>query len=154
MRDKMARTKKLPDKPSKLIRVALSDLIAVEKMKKTYRIDMGDWHAGAFEDGDKCSVCFAGSVMARTLGVKPNEDAVPSASFFDADTCYKLDWLDSIRSHGGELDGFGYKSLKKRFRSTGVDVSFDHDPPIYHYDPKGFKASMRDLAKAFELLGL
>lgn len=49
----------LPDKLWELIQVALMDLTLAEMMEE-YKIDMEDFH----ERNGKCSVCFAGSVIA------------------------------------------------------------------------------------------
>lgn len=69
---------KLPNKPSELIRLAVKDLVLVENDKR-YSVNMHEWHTPWFVDNDYdidyeseesviiCSVCFAGSVMAKTL---------------------------------------------------------------------------------------
>lgn len=54
----------LPKKLSDLIEVALADLDACESDER-YEINMHVWHD---VKGDKCSVCLAGAVMAKTLG--------------------------------------------------------------------------------------
>lgn len=74
----------LPTKMSTLIGIALKDMRKVEKESKKYVVDMSEWYYPGklveckvdLGDDDKvvidsfevCSVCFAGSVMAFTLG--------------------------------------------------------------------------------------
>ncbi len=59
-----------PKRMSEAIRMALLDLEAAERLPK-YRINMTAWHEPA---GDGvCEVCLAGSVMALTCQVSPNE---------------------------------------------------------------------------------
>lgn len=66
-------TQQLPDRPSELLRLALSDLRKCEQ-DPTFRIDMGVWLLPAGVNTlegryyDQCSVCLAGSVIAQTLG--------------------------------------------------------------------------------------
>lgn len=101
---------KLPDLPSDLVRTAINDLLAVSG-DDAYKIDMNDWHNPSVNNKDDdifspkgniiCSVCFAGSVMAKSLGVHPEKDAEPN-SFFehfnDRDTYNKLESLDAFRT--------------------------------------------------------
>ena len=54
--------KKLPNKPSELLKVALTDLELVEGDSK-YRVDMRNWHTPQYDK--TCEVCLAGSVMAK-----------------------------------------------------------------------------------------
>lgn len=54
--------------PSALIRLAVQDMSAVEKLPG-YTIDMGTWHSYAAHTTKKCSVCFAGAVMAISCGM-------------------------------------------------------------------------------------
>ena len=66
----------LPQSASELIRIAIRDLKKVERNKR-YKIDMNEWHApNLSEKGNLrfCEVCFAGSVMAETCGLKPKQD--------------------------------------------------------------------------------
>ena len=53
----------LPDKPSELIRLALSDLEKCEGDSR-YEVDMNEWHVPT-QKGHVCYVCLAGSVMAK-----------------------------------------------------------------------------------------
>lgn len=93
MRAKRKFKTKLPDKPSKLILIALEDLEKVEGDSR-YVIDMGNWHITPMA-GDKCHVCFAGSVMAMRDGLKEWEMAIPH-SFLRQDE-RKLTALNAFR---------------------------------------------------------
>jgi len=75
---------KLPELPSKLIRVALRDLRKIQKDIR-YEVCMSIFHSG----GDRhrvCEVCLAGAVMACTLGVPRSRTATPT-SFIFKDSC-------------------------------------------------------------------
>lgn len=63
----------LGSKLSELILIALDDLKKCEKLPKIYTVDMGTWH----EPNSHCAVCFAGAVMAQTLGVSPKHRTGP-----------------------------------------------------------------------------
>ena len=82
---------KLPDVPSVLIKAAVKDTKLAEKSQK-YEVDMGKWH----EPNGKCSICFAGSVMAFTLNTHASNNLKPED--FDLDTCNKLLALDEFRT--------------------------------------------------------
>lgn len=57
---------KLPDTLHELLEVAIRDLKAVDK-SEDYEIDMTVW----YHTNDKCKVCMAGAVMAKTLNFGP-----------------------------------------------------------------------------------
>lgn len=63
----------LPDLPSALIRLALSDLRDVEKLSDVYVVDMDLWHEPGGAGDSRCAVCLAGAVVARTLGFSPED---------------------------------------------------------------------------------
>lgn len=67
----MKKRQTLPNKPSKLIEVAIKDLAKVEAEKDKFEIDMNDWyvpHSESPTGKPVCAVCFAGSVIAMSLG--------------------------------------------------------------------------------------
>ncbi len=127
----------LPAKPSALIRIAMDDLNKVERLKG-YEVDMGRWHDIGYEDG-KCRVCFAGAVMAQTLGVKPDEAREPHS--FGHDTSSKLKALDDFRV------GYVYAGLSRM--GVGRNYGYDFDVAVPHYaeDRRGFKLAMRKLIR-------
>lgn len=91
----MAKRKKLPEKLSELIEVALNDLDLCEKDPR-YKIDMWNWH----RPNSHCSVCFAGSVMAKTFGLGPDEHIMEERTgnnTFSARDWNKFHALDHVR---------------------------------------------------------
>lgn len=69
----MRKIKILPKKPSKLIRLALKDLKAAEKVGAI--IDMGYWLTKGYGNGtvERCVVCLGGAVMKGTLQLRPRK---------------------------------------------------------------------------------
>lgn len=128
--------KTLPNKPSALIRVALTDLYKIEK-DKNYRVDMSMWHFPRY-NVDVCSVCFAGSVMAKTLNSVNSKLLFPDS--FALPIQNKLLALNEFRR--GRIDsGFDYMAIKlpkKMKRNRHV--------PFYSLSPSQFKSKMRRIA--------
>lgn len=132
----------LPSKPSELIRLALSDLAKCERSPK-YVIDMGEWHLAPDVLNEPCVVCFAGSVMAESLGVSHTNDYTPSD--FDYETYEVLTSLDYFR-RGLIDDAFSYLDMP------------DSEMPerritAYEDDPKQFRADMFKLCCDLEATG-
>lgn len=130
----------LPDKMSELILVALADLCKVEKLKDRFEIDMEQWHVGNdYTASNKCVVCFAGSVLAMTLGVP--DDRNEDGSSFPSRINKKIDAIDRLRTGQVALAG-GYLGLDHTKLS-------DYDRPVasYRADAAQFKRDMRKLAK-------
>jgi len=70
---------RLPEKLSALIRLAVADAKSCEADSK-YELNMSTWfHRGE----DECSVCMAGAVMARTLGVPEGAEFAGPAVYRD-----------------------------------------------------------------------
>lgn len=140
---KSAKAHKLPSKPSALIRLALADLRAVEKSKK-YVVNMGKYH-GADLTG-KCEVCFAGAVMAMSLGAAISVEMVPTD--FPVATKRKLEALNYFRCGmiGSALAELGLK----RPGSLATSIQVDD----YGVDPARFKKDMAELADHLERNGL
>lgn len=87
------RAKRLPNKPSELIRVAIRDFREVLRLKK-YRINMGTWHQPT-PRGKTCQVCLAGAVIARSLAVSPKKEHCPMDR--QGATSRKLQALNAFR---------------------------------------------------------
>lgn len=158
----MARRKKLPKKLSEAILVALKDLAAAERSKNLV-INMGTWHDpidSLFGPGvetkpkAKCEVCFAGSVMAGTLGVKDTEQVVPDD--FGENTRDMLLALDSVRE--GDL----YEAVNHINTDWAWDDAFWENNWLpkgvtvhnYDVDPKAWKADMRKISRLLQKAGL
>lgn len=137
---KRAVAKKLPSKPSALIRVALKDLEKAER-SRAYSIDMLTWHDAS---GDRCTVCMAGAVMAYSLGVPRTCTIKPAETAFNS----QLVGINLLRS-GNVRAGLG--SMGVRFPRA---VPHYVDVPPYSIDKRGFKKSMRSMASMLARHGL
>lgn len=84
---------KLPDNPGKLLDLALDDLAKV-KRSKAYEVDMSVWHA---PQRDKCSVCLAGAVLAKSCGVPAFEFYSPWHVAIPLAVGQKLEALNAFR---------------------------------------------------------
>lgn len=127
-------------KPSQLLRVALDDLKQVEKDSR-YEVDMDHWHYNnhlnvtSCED-ERCLVCFAGSVMAKTFKEDPSR-SLGMANFSKAFQA-RMNALNDFRK--GEiqsgLEGMGIFNAGIKYRTV---VS-------YYDNPQKFKRQMARLA--------
>lgn len=138
----MTNTNTLPDKPSELIRVALADLVKVERSPK-YVVNMEDWHVPIISG--VCEVCFAGAVMAKTLEADRDVFFNPE-DMMSMDIEHKLIALDYFR--------MGDASCRMDYMGLPADDNHDRDIAEYEDDPKAFKKDMRKLAKDLEKEGL
>ena len=84
---------KLPNTLYGLLRVAIRDLLKVEKMKKKYVIEMGDWHT----PNGKCAVCMAGAVMAANKMIPDAKYIGFPGCYFDDATARKFDAINFLR---------------------------------------------------------
>jgi hypothetical protein len=130
----------LPDKPSELILLALSDLEACEK-DPNYKIDMYSWHSPTY--GKICLVCLAGSVMAQTLKAYSFQNLLPHD--FSEEIAKKLTALNLFRE-GDVARGLRELNIMKKFRFRKI--------PEYDEYPEEFKAAMRKLARDLAAKGL
>lgn len=94
---------KLPNKPSGLLRLSVSDCKKVEKMK-TRKLNMCTWH---IPDMRGCQVCMAGAIMDRTLKMNPKIDAYPHS--VTSDNCNKLLAVNCLRE--GRIRDAAYNHL-------------------------------------------
>lgn len=98
-----------PDKLSDLIELAIKDLKAAMN-DPYYIIDMCEWHSSL--EGI-CSVCFAGSVMAKTLKKSRFHDLFPH--HFPREWQAAFDALDEVRDY----------DLKHSCEHIGLKISDD-----------------------------
>jgi len=160
-------------KLSDVIALALEDLKLAEGNRQ-YKIDMGDFHNpfefdeayDAKEDKDvKCVVCFAGSVMAFTLGAQPTDEKTPGD--YDDVTRRKLEAIDEIRTGDvvSALQTFaGYKPDSYEHNVTNADRKaaewIDANSgvcsamPDYEDDADDFKDKMEVLIALMRYKGL
>lgn len=99
------KTSQLPNKPSELIRVALKDLKKAERSPR-YKINMDVWHM----PNGKCSVCFAGGVMAFSCKASPEEEC--TYEDFSRSARRKFLFLNSARQ--GKM-GSAFEDLGRSF---------------------------------------
>lgn len=142
----------LPDKPSALIRLALSDLAKCEADPK-YIVDMCFWYAPYVSD---CRVCLAGAVMAHSLAdvtqkviEKNGEQGDESQEIFPQDF--------NEQGKLAALNYFRVGSIEEGLRAMRIfsDPPFvSHDIVSYDIDPEQFRADMHLLADDLERAGL
>lgn len=154
----MLKNKKLPRKPSALILIALDDLKKVERLPDIYKIDMGTWHEPdmTLRSTGKCSVCFAGAVMAQELGCEPIQICTPGK--FPPDTDAKLNALNFLRSGDAE-EAISYLDFKTpvhiRLHKLRADKPKLFKIPKYRKANRlKFHAAMRKMATALAKIGL
>ena len=133
----------LPDKPSELVRLALHDMEAAEK-SPLYHVEVQNyWHTPNPSGEDSCVVCYAGGVMAMTLGAERGECLGPDD--FGEDNHGKLLALDSFRQ-GQVSSAFVEMGL-------GLAPIRYHSVSPYWVSPADFKRDQRELAKVLEDAG-
>lgn len=138
---------RLPDVPSKLLRVALADFIACEQ-NSDYELNPYMWHSFRYTP-NKCCVCFAGSVIANRLGAGLYEIKTPYC--FDFITKNRLLALDAISK--GSIDGFfHYMGMKQPDSLPLTCCDFFCD--IYDSDIEAFIAWIEGFIGILEAEGL
>lgn len=130
----------LPNNPADLIRLAVLDIIALHDDER-YVVDMGSWHSKFFSDM-KCAVCFAGSVMARSLHVPRSVEI--DAGDFPVRYANKFYALNNFRA--GEVAS-GFNQIGRRMPSQLQ--GFINVAP-YEDDPAQFIVDMLDLAHSID----
>jgi hypothetical protein len=129
--------KKLPNKLSALLRLAVSDAQKCEADPR-YELDMGRWHEPITWEGndgkDRCAVCMAGAILAQTFELLPSEEASPDGimgidgeldTTFDMHTQQTLVLVDSMRR--GNL----YHEIRNGYV---WGVTADHLPALREFD--------------------
>ncbi len=84
----------LPYKLSGLIKLAIKDLKLVMKDKRYQLALASEWHYPTLDN--KCLVCLAGAVLAKSCGVKINQEAGPYEPKFSSIES-RLLAIDSMR---------------------------------------------------------
>ncbi len=137
-----SKTDKLPDKISDLLEVAVDDVIKI-KRRKSYALDMFNWHLPAVNprnSSGKCTVCMAGAVMANRFPERMKEYNETCPSDFDEDTEKKLDTINCLRK------GFHYDNdvqIDEALRPIRVEFS-----PILGMAPiKAYRQAIKNLRK-------
>lgn len=135
---------KLPNKLSDLLMLALTDLEQVENDPR-YKVSMLHWH----EPNGKCSVCLAGSVMARTLRAPLAEPLAPSDFGSNAQ---KLRALDDVRT--GRIR-FALFQISGKYSTPGiVDYAYLDEEPSYAHDRAEWWLHMQSIVGILQAEGL
>lgn len=144
--------KKLPDKPSELIELALKDLETVEKLSILYKVDMATWHDKLVLFKQKCKVCLAGAVIACSLGESVFKHIRPEDfKGTDPDTYYKLISLNYFRM--GDIYS-GLRTFYKDKDNPDLYSQFsDRDITHYTASVRDFRTDMENLVTYLKLKG-
>lgn len=136
----------LPGSLSGLIVTALQDLAKVEKKRKQYIVEMPyTFHE---VENKKCVVCFAGAVMACSLGANPEQTVNP----FDFGTKIqgKLYALDNLRI-GDTVGAWGQIHPGTPVPPKLYELARKITP--YAKDKRAFKKEMTKLAHDLKAIG-
>ena len=147
---------KLPDRMSGLLAVCARDLESCVGDDR-YHPWFSQWHESGVRGKTDCFVCAAGAVMAKTLGVNPSVDAVPS--HFPRRIYEKLLAIDYIRR--GEVRS-AFRELGVRITNfkkvEGLNSLFERINELGHFDGDDeamlFVGALRDAAAALDKIGL
>jgi hypothetical protein len=167
----------LPDKPSDLLSVALYDLYACSQ-DSAYDINFNEWHKPLQKrdntqfsnktEPDVCQVCFAGSIMAKTLGCDSTQRVeANNVILFHKDTILKLMAVDEFRKGhiNSALDIMGLKPNQKDFdisykgrpiaNNSGFKMYVDfEDVPVNSKDYIKFVAAIQGIITTLKCCGL
>ena len=97
-------SKQLPDKLSDLIELAIRDARKLDR--RVYYPNAGHWHHPSYSEDDSlsCKICFAGAVIAGTLGAPVMVNVAPSVPWWfpgwspTQDNWRKLKALELVRA--------------------------------------------------------
>lgn len=152
--------KTLPSKLSATIRVALDDLEKIERSSR-FGVNMGSWFQ---RNEEQCQVCFAGSVMAKTLGVslrvlndKDNPSGEISPLEFKPAIRRKLFALNNVRAYSVALavKQFYGEHSRSVDKFEGSDFNtYDLTWVGYEEAPILWRQNMNKIADRLERIGL
>lgn len=156
-----------PEKLSEAIYMAIRDLHLVEQDISNYRVSMSDWHSywGAENNmTEKCNVCFAGSVMAKTC--ETDRTTWTSPDDFPYRWRITFEALNQVRTGNiAEALVTFYDEQPYIFEAYGDSYELDEDydegspsldfppPAKYEDNKKLFKEQMLDIAAMLEVDG-
>ena len=137
-----------PTRMSDAIRMAVADMEVIERTPG-YKIAFPvAWHE---PHGEYCRVCFAGCVMARTLGAKPNQSV-----WFDDPEIGGPDrkWMNIFQALDAIRSGFvGVARVRWPDGFSGVLPAQNWTVTDYSADPIAFKRDMLALADRLQAEG-
>lgn len=140
----------LPMIPSKLLQIALDDMIKTEK--QGIAIKMTSWGRGNLDnDIKKCSVCFAGSVMLQTTHtyVKALKEFDGHSDEYNSN---QFLFLEEIRK-GNIRVGMEYLNIFPRITSKYKTSAYTEKISNwidYSTNKKKFKKQIKDLIEYFD----
>lgn len=139
-----------PSRMSEAIRMAVADVEQAEKSQR-YIVDMDHWHQPY---GDRCLVCFAGSVMSQRLGLPFNRVVrggfSPDAFELDAWGCV-FRFLNCIREGDLEEARRAWAGATRPLCRGGLQNT--EGVTSYRASPAAFKSDMLTLADKLEAEG-
>lgn len=131
-----------PKKASELLKLALADLAKVEANPQ-FQIDMGEWFTP--RGNETCAVCFAGAVMASTIGCDVTKFLCP--------TDVTPGWTAALQAlnefRRGKIER-AYSDLKREV-PHGIPARIEVPP--YYRDPKAWRQEMNALVAMLEKAG-
>ncbi len=141
----------LPYKLSGLIKLAIKDLKLVMKDKRYELALASDWH---YPLNDKCHVCLAGAVLAKSCGVKINEEAGPYFSKYRSIES-RLLAIDSMRQ-GYFEDAYDHikDKLSKKLSDLEMKVLENIDRNMYPGSGEETIKYLENKLPLLELLGI
>ena len=144
---------KLPDRPSKLLKVALKDFEKAEE-RKDVEIDMSYWAEKTNNREQPYCVCLAGAVMIGTLNKLEEAAELDGAGFDLADFPKEYDKLSALSffSFGSVPEGLTYFVGFEKAEEIKLDINFAYVP--YHESLVQWWAYMDGLVTALEERGL
>lgn len=143
---------KLHYKLSVCLEKALADFEKVEKDKKHYVVNMGEWHnPSSYITGTKgkCAVCLSGSVIAKTFKKPVNRYLVGSVTEgFSRHDCERLTALNCLRQ--GLLD----EACTEVYGEETLIQVDDIEVATYEENPEQFKKDMKKIVKTLKAAGV
>lgn len=176
--------KKLPIRPSKLIRTTVEDIKKVERSKR-YKIDMDHW--AKISSSNTCSVCMGGAALmnqvysskvdfkadvrkysnftGRSLDVHNSRDRIGEHNYRLVDSLDSLQiysysmFLDGVRKANWLGCEFKYIEEKLKDLESAEDelrslLPHNFREVKYRSNPERFKENMLIIAEALEQMGL
>jgi len=137
-----------PKKPSVLIQMGLTDMRAVERLKR-YEIRMSSYHAPIYPD--VCYVCLAGSIIVRRSNVKRTHSAGPDDFNGPWHNC--LVGLDEIRK-GHIISGCHFLGIEHHNALDNLEHKMDKSYVSYENDAESFKRWLATLITELRKVGL
>ena len=149
----------LPRVPSKLIRLAIADVGRLDR--DVYKPDAMTYHCVREDEGPKCCVCFAGAVIAGTLGMHRDDqvdldDLQPDTrSALESLDSFRCGWiLDGVRRLIGHEESLAYDEALQNIEKWYWNKTLRHGNFYSWPQFEEFVEEMEELARRLELIDL